>query len=178
MSIRSRTNFLEHIFESRSNRRRVLPIIFLKRRGTVVSYTIKKWYSSYLVQQWREIWNLNITLEISKFCSSDIGRSGRNGFSHTIWVIWGEIGCHVHYRGFDSLWHTVDSLSPSNLCYKPSNLCEFEKHRRIFVTNRRIFATPTVSSFFWNFFEIFKSQIRTLDSHVSILVSTSKFQIS
>ena len=51
MSIRSRTNFLEHIFERRSIRPRVLPIIFRKRRGTIVSYTIKKWYSSYLVQQ-------------------------------------------------------------------------------------------------------------------------------
>ena len=135
MSIRSRTNFLEHIFESRSNRPRVLPMIFLKRRGTVVSYTIKKWYSSYLVQQWREIWNLNITLEISKFCSSDIRRSGRNGFSHTIWVIWGKIGCHVYYRGLrffvthrrffvtvEFVLQTVESVwiwkTPSNLCVK------------------------------------------------------------
>ena len=147
MSIRSRTNFREHIYESRSNRRRMLPKIFRKRRGTVVSYAVKIKYWSYIVRQWRENRNSNITYEIRNFDPQIFDAVAEMDFPIHFGVIWGDIGCHMYYRGVDSLWHTVDSLSPSNLCSKPSNLCEFEKHRRIFVTNRRIFATTV--DFVW-----------------------------
>ena len=121
MSIRSRTNFLEHIFESRSNRPRVLPIIFLKRRGTVVSYTIKNGIHHILFnnEEKFEIWTSPWRF--------------RN-FAPRIFDALVETDFPIQFGSFGVKSGVMCTIGASILCDTPSILC----HRRICATNRRI----------------------------------------